>query len=228
LYATSGLEATLWLEVGSFIGGSAITTAVTVKDLSLPIGIVCIDPWTGDVGMWATRKAMRVIANHIYADSAIKMDRFGHSRIYETFLANVRSKGHQDIILPLRTSSIVGLRLILQMYRDRRIQVLPQIVYLDSAHEEGETLLEVRTAWEVLPAEGILFGDDWSWAGVRSDVSLFVEQMRLPSFSEEEVRLLDTEKQRATQPVPGVVLVNEHDGTWVMKKPKDSALQKRL
>merc|ERR1719424_1406819 len=109
LYATSGLQATLWLEVGSFIGGSAITTAVTVKDLALPIGIVCIDPWTGDVGMWATRKAMRVIPNHPYADSAIKMDRFGHSRIYETFLANVRSKGHQDIILPLRTSSIVGL-----------------------------------------------------------------------------------------------------------------------
>lgn len=218
MLARVGQEVSLWVEVGSFIGMSAVTTAATVKDLNLSTGIVCIDPFTGDVGMWATRKAMRIMANHPNADSALKMDEYGHSRIYETFLANVRKKGHSDIVMPLRVSSISGLRLIEALWRDKRIQVLPQVVYLDSAHEEGETLLEVRTAWSLLPAPGILFGDDWSWAGVRGDVEAFADQMRLPSFSEEELRLLDTSQQKTTQPRPGIAMINEHDGTWVMLK----------
>lgn len=52
------------------------------------------------------------------------MDEFGHSRIYEMFLANVRHSGHEDYVLPLRAgrrgslssgcevSSITGLRLL--------------------------------------------------------------------------------------------------------------------
>jgi len=218
MLAHMGQEASLWVEVGSFIGGSAVTTAETVKDLNLSTGIVCIDPFTGDVGMWSTRKAMRIMANHPNADSALKMDQYGHSRIYETFLANVRKKGHNDIVMPLRISSISGLRLIQALWRDKRIQVLPQVVYLDSAHEEGETLLEVRTAWNLLPAPGILFGDDWSWPGVRGDVETFADQMRLPSFSDEELRLLDTSQQKTTQPRPGIAIINEHNGTWVMLK----------
>merc|ERR1712091_600622 len=125
---------------------SVVTTANAVKKNDLPIGIVAMDPWTGDTGMWATRKAMRIIVNHPNADSALKMDQFGHSRIHETFLANVHAKGHHDIVMPLRITSISGLRLILQLYQDKRIQVVPQVIYLDSAHEEGETLLELRTA----------------------------------------------------------------------------------
>lgn len=218
LLSRVGQEVSLWMEVGSFIGGSAITTAAAVKAMNLSIGIVCLEPFTGDVGMWATRKAMREIANHPFADSTLKMDQFGHSRIYETFLANVRSKGHQDIVMPLRLSSISGMRLIRQMQRDARIEVVPQVIYLDSAHEEGETLLEVRTAWSLLPSPGILLGDDWSWEGVRLDVQTFAVQMRLASFSEEELRGLDTAAQRTTQPHPGIALINEHDGTWVMFK----------
>ena len=44
--------------MGSFIGSSAITTALTLKTLGLRCGVVCIDPFTGMVDMWADRKAL--------------------------------------------------------------------------------------------------------------------------------------------------------------------------
>ena len=46
--------ATFWLELGSMIGGSAIVTANVVKRLGTDTGIVCMDPFCGDVpDMWS-------------------------------------------------------------------------------------------------------------------------------------------------------------------------------
>ena len=48
------------------------------------------------------------------------------------------------------------------------------MIYLDSAHEQGETLIELALYWNILQPGGILFGDDWSWMTVRCDVKKFV------------------------------------------------------
>eukprot|EP00928_Gymnodinium_smaydae_P089585 TRINITY_DN73526_c0_g1_i1.p1 TRINITY_DN73526_c0_g1~~TRINITY_DN73526_c0_g1_i1.p1 ORF type:complete len:453 (-),score=88.03 TRINITY_DN73526_c0_g1_i1:82-1440(-) len=209
-------DVSLWLEIGSFIGSSAITTASTIKKMGLSTGIVCIDPFTGVAEMWATRKAMR--AAHHMADSALKMDVFGHSRIFETFLANVRQAGHADIVQPIRITSISGMTLFQMLKNVKRIEVLPQVIYLDSAHEEGETLLEVRRAWEILAAPGMLFGDDWSWPGVRNDVKEFAASLQLEELSPEALRRFDVPPREATQPVPGLVLLPGGDGTWLLPK----------
>ena len=50
---------------------------------------------------------------------------------------------------------------------------LPEVIYLDAAHEIDETFLELKCAWEVLPSKGVLFGDDWNWDAVKHDVKLF-------------------------------------------------------
>ena len=55
---------------------------------------------------------------------------------------------------------------------------LPTVIYLDSAHELGETLHELWVAWNTLPAEGgIIWGDDWTWMAVGHDVGLFASCM---------------------------------------------------
>jgi len=212
----------LWLEIGSFMGRSAITTAATLKEInaSTQTGIMCIDPWTGVAEMWAARKGFKeeVAKQHPLAENALKMDIFGYPRIYETFLANVRAAGHADLVMPLRVSSITGMRLLRQLRLENRLDNYPDILYLDSAHEEGETLLEVKEACKTLAAPGVLLGDDWSRWAVSQDVSKFVRSLNLPEMSAEELSRFDTSFEKARQPVPGLALLPSQDGTWVLLK----------
>ncbi|CAL1142557.1 unnamed protein product, partial [Cladocopium goreaui] len=210
----------MWLEVGSYIGSSAITTAKVLKQMRLNCGVLCIDPFTGMVDMWADRKAFRthfgLLERQNVADGPLLMDEFGHSRIYEMFLANVRSRGHQDYVLPLRVSSITGLRLLRTLYEQGRIERPPEIIYLDSAHEAGETLLEVQEAWRLLAAPGVLFGDDWSWPGVQSDVLQFAARLMQRPLTNEELHRFDWPTKAAFQPVKGLAVVDEDDGAWML------------
>ena len=49
-----------WLEVGSMLGGSAIRTARVVKEKQMDaLSIICIDPFTGDVNMWAWERNLK-------------------------------------------------------------------------------------------------------------------------------------------------------------------------
>ena len=166
------LRPSFWLEIGSMLGGSAILTAETIKRMSLPTQIICIDPFCGDVNMWAWEKQLTA-QNHW---------RFLHVEdcfptIYERFLANILRTGHTDIVLPLPMTATVGVKLLRRLLAEGRLSALPEIVYLDSAHEPGETLLELMLSWELLPPGGILMGDDWDWESVRNDVCRFAGQI---------------------------------------------------
>lgn len=214
----------LWVEVGSFLGNSAITTAETLKALNASTGIVCIDPFTGMWSMWSYRKQFRDHfslgrrESQTVADGMLLMDEFGHSRIYEVFLANIRASGHEDIVMPIRISSISGLRLLRKLHEQGRTDTLPQVIYLDSAHEPNETLLEIRDAWTTLQAPGLVFGDDWSWPGVRQDVSTFAREADLPPIPVKELHRFDWPEKEAEQPIPGLVVVRKDDGVWYLLK----------
>ncbi len=157
-----------WLEIGSMLGGSAIVTANAIKRLQLDTGICCIDPFTGDVNMWAWEKAFRENGEWRY----LKLEA-GRPMIYERFLANVHQAGHHDLIVPILCTTMVGLRLIRDLVQYGRLSQLPEVMYLDSAHEPEETLLELRSSWATLAPGGVLFGDDWLWPSVRDDVRAF-------------------------------------------------------
>ena len=91
----------------------------------------------------------------------------GRPTVYYQFLANILAQNLNDTVLPVSMSSIIGAR-FLQTYLFR-----PQVIYLDSAHEQGETLIELALYWNILRPGGVLFGDDWGWSSVRCDVKKF-------------------------------------------------------
>jgi hypothetical protein len=161
-----------WLGIGSMLGGTAIRTAEAVKRTSIPTQIVCIDPFCGDVNMWAWERPLA-------ARNAWRFLRVEDCRptIYERFLANIFFQGHHDIILPIMTTSSVCLKLLSRLMQEQRLSILPQVIYLDAAHEVDETFVEVRSSWALLPAGGVLWGDDWDWPEVRGDVLKFAEQI---------------------------------------------------
>jgi predicted O-methyltransferase YrrM len=163
------LDPMFWLEVGSMIGGSAILTGQRITAKNKRANMVCIDPFTGDVNMWDWEKRL-----HNSGEWRFLRLENGEPTLRKRFLANVKNAGLSSRIFPLQCTSIVGIRLISRLYNQNRISMLPEVIYLDSAHEQGETFLEILAAWNLLSPGGVLFGDDWNWPAVRHDVTKFI------------------------------------------------------
>lgn len=204
-----------WLELGSFLGNSAIVAAEQIKAMSLPTEVVCVDPFTGDANMWSWRYQRALGAEEAQGMDFLKTDVYGRLRIYEVFLQNVRSAGHRDIVFPVQATSMVGLRLVQRLVRDGVLPREPQVIYLDSAHESGETIVEARLAWATLSASrAVLFGDDFDWQPVGDDIQAFAKELHLFGWSRAHLRRFDTSRHRAWQPVPGLVVVGNHWLLW--------------
>ena len=195
-----------WLELGSMLGGSAIRVAEAVKRQSSNTQIVCVDPFSGDVNMWDWEQPNRQIGEWQF----VRLYR-GKPTIYDRFLANIAHEGHDDIVLPIPVTSIVGIKLIKRLYDSGRITSLPSVIYLDSAHEPDETLLELQKCWELLTPGGVLMGDDWGWEAVRNDVLRFAGSVRL----NDELRGGLVEKYKYFQLDGGVLLGR---GQWLIAK----------
>ena len=200
------LKPAFWLEIGSMLGGSAIRTADLIKRRGLSTGLVCIDPFCGDVNMWAWEQPKRARGEWLFLGL-----REGRPTIFDRFIANVAAAGHADITVPITATSIVGTKLLSRLLAEGRISALPNVIYLDSAHEPDETLLELRNCWNLLPAGGILMGDDWSWDAVRVDVLRFVKSIAVNS--ELSARLQQRHGRFSLQ--DGVLLDR---GQWVLAK----------
>jgi hypothetical protein len=156
-----------WLEIGSMVGGSAIRTATVAETEGFGTEIVCIDPFCADVGAWVrhTRRGKDEW-------DCLKLDG-GLPTIRERFLENVRAAGFRDRILPFPVTSTVGIEILRTLLTEDRLSEPPSVVYLDAAHDEEETYLEIVRAFKLLPPGGILFGDDFDWPGVEHAVRKF-------------------------------------------------------
>ena len=165
----TNIEPTYIVECGSMLGGSAIKMAETLKNNNKTTEIICIDPFTGDVNMWDWEK------NGGTGDSGWRFLRLenGIPTIYKRFLANCKYTGFEDKILPINATTSVGIKLLQRLFIQKRISLLPNYIYLDSAHEKDETFLELSLCWNCLIDNSILFGDDWGWDAVREDVIRF-------------------------------------------------------
>lgn len=158
---------TFWLELGSFEGGSAIRTMQTILAQNLNVSVVAADTFLGDSRvLWEEPEHKRKL---LRPDGTISL--------YNRFRGNVHRHGLQACILPLQATSVVTLKLMVSL-AERKISPLPQIIYLDSAHEEGEVLLELQLAWKALVPGGILFGDDWVLEATENDVLKFATSVK--------------------------------------------------
>jgi hypothetical protein len=150
------LKINFLVEIGSFTGMSAILLANVMKENQIKPLILCIDTWLGDMNMWINKEVYEYL-------SPVN----GRPQVYEQFMANVIGHNLTETILPFSTTSILGARFL------HIFHFHPQIIFLDSAHEQGETLIELALFWPLIQPGGILFGDDWDWKTVRCDVKKF-------------------------------------------------------
>ncbi len=155
------LQPQLIIEVGSFLGGSSIHMASLMKAMNLPERcIICVDTWLAEEILWSqdNERSLLQIVN-------------GTPMFYYRFLNNVKDKGHDDTIIPLRMPSLPASRYLKQN------DIKAPFIYIDGTHIVGEVLRDLEVYWDLLLPGGIMLIDDFStddmFKGVVSDCLLF-------------------------------------------------------
>ena len=136
------------------------------QELGLGTKIVCIDTWLGALEFWT---------DHTDPEryQSLKL-RHGYPTVYYQFLANVCHRGFQNRIIPFpQTASTAALWF-------RQAGIAADMVYVDASHEEEDVFQDLCNYWEVVKAGGLLFGDDYSWDGVRLAVQRFAKEENRP------------------------------------------------
>ncbi|WP_273498983.1 class I SAM-dependent methyltransferase [Lentibacter algarum] len=157
----------LILELGVWKGMSSLHMAVQSKKLELGTEIVAIDTWLGSSAHLSS-KGRRAELN----------PRNGYPTLYETFLANVHSKGMQDVIIPLPMDGNSA------AYALKRLGVKADMIHIDASHEYDACLNDFRNYWDLLADDGVLLCDDYGiWAEVSRAVCQFAAEVNRPVWT---------------------------------------------
>jgi len=163
----------LVIEVGTWKGASALEMARVTRELGLPTQILCVDTWLGALEFWMDQ-------NDPDRYLSLQLEN-GYPTVYYQFLANVCHRGFQDRIIPFpQTAATAALWL-------RTHAITASMIYLDASHEEEDVFEDLCNYWDLLSPGGFLFGDDYSWDGVRLAVERFAKEEQIKvSFVEDK------------------------------------------
>ena len=162
------LKPRLIIEVGSFLGGSAINMGATVKALGLhDSAVICVDTWLAEEILWSMPEH-RVKLKHT----------FGTPCFYYTFLSNILDRQLQDTVVPLRMPSVSAARYL------AKLGITAKLIYIDGSHEEGDVLRDLELYWDRLEPGGVMLIDDYEpgvpmFEGLVRDVNKFAKQRKL-------------------------------------------------
>jgi Methyltransferase domain len=145
------------VEVGTWLGASAIHMAKVVKELSLGTKIYCVDTWLGAQEFWTWGSGTQ--------ERNLRL-RNGYPQVYYDFLGNVVEHGVQDIIVPVPNTSYIGSMILGSM------GVEADLIYVDASHEYVDVKSDIASYSRLLKRNGIMFGDDMNdhWPGVKRAV----------------------------------------------------------
>jgi predicted O-methyltransferase YrrM len=155
----------LAIEVGSFLGYSAIKMAKEVKRLNLSTKIICVDTWLGSPEHYDMHKGEMKDNRLGYVN--------GYPSMYYKFISNVIQNDVQDIINPLPYPSSIAIKVLHKILTPLKIK--PEFIFVDGSHEEYDVFFDCYNYYPLLKVGGALWGDDWGWEGVRNGVNRFCE-----------------------------------------------------
>jgi len=138
------------IEVGSWVGGSAIYMAKILQRMAIPGRIICVDTWLGSPEHWL-QDVFR---------GALGLE-FGYPTLYHHFLGNVISNGVKDYITPLPNTSENAAHILASL------GVKADMIFIDAAHEYEPVKRDLNLYWDLLTDDGVLIGDDYeAWPEV--------------------------------------------------------------
>lgn len=144
-----------YLEIGSFLGLSAVSFALSMVGRGNSDGtIFCVDTWQGSIEHDSIRE-------HIGKD------------YFDKFVENIRRSGFSRWIRPLKGSSTE----VVSLFRDQSLD----IIFIDGDHTFEGALADMRNWWPKLKQGGIFLGhdaipDENLSCGVRSALGVFCRE----------------------------------------------------
>jgi predicted O-methyltransferase YrrM len=166
------------VEIGSFLGGSALRWLRASPDLV----VVAVDPWQDG---WAGD----YLAGLGYPDQRERLN--ASDGLFEMFLRNVQPFAGR--VVPVRAASPPVLDQL------AALGLQPDLVFIDATKLTGD----LATASELWP-EAILTGDDWSFGGdnsarpMREIVQRFAERRHLAVVRKSETWVIADERETVT------------------------------
>ena len=137
-----------FVEVGAFLGKSAVYMAVEIINSGKNIKFDCIDHWQGS-------------EEHNDNDN----DKVNLERLYEDFLENI--KPVKGVINPIRANSIDASKL----YKPNSLD----FVFIDASHDEVSVKADLECWMPCLKEDGVIAGDDLDNEGVATAVKWFFD-----------------------------------------------------
>jgi predicted O-methyltransferase YrrM len=139
-----------FVEVGSFLGKSAVYMAVEIINSGKNIKFDCIDHWEG-------------------SEEHNDNDEVNLERLYEDFLENI--KPVKGVINPIRANSIDASK----FYKPNSLD----FVFIDASHDEVSVKADLTYWMPRVKEDGIIAGDDIDNAEVATAVKWFFDNEKL-------------------------------------------------
>lgn len=133
-------ETRLIVEIGSWTGRSTRFLA----DRAPRATVIAIDHWDGSPEHRVDQELVQYLP-----------------KLYDAFLRECWE--YRDRIIPLRASSIEGLK------RVAEAGLVPELLYLDADHQFDSISADLTTALDLFP-DATIVGDDWDWSDVQRAV----------------------------------------------------------
>ncbi|XP_043706343.1 uncharacterized protein LOC122655992, partial [Telopea speciosissima] len=158
------VKPTTIIEVGTFLGASAIHMSQVAKGLGLlQTQIICVDDFRGWPGFRDIIKGIPMVNGDV-------------TLLYQ-FMQNVAHFNATDTVLPLPFSSGSTLDKLCEW------GVFGDLIEVDAGHDFHSAWSDINRAYKILRPGGVIFGHDYFTAadnrGVRRAVNLFARQKGL-------------------------------------------------
>ena len=166
-----------FVEVGSFLGKSAVFMAVEIINSGKNIKFDCVDHWLGS----DEHRGSPSIATEL-ENREIKLE-----ELFETFMRNTKSV--RGVIKPVRASSIIAS----QMYEPNSLD----FIFIDASHDEISVKEDLAFWMPRLKENGLIAGDDADSEGVANALNWFFDIGKLDIVGRQWMLNLNKEGEKA-------------------------------
>jgi cephalosporin hydroxylase len=148
----SNYKPKLIIEIGTFLGWSAITMGSICKKYNLDTKILCVDTWLGSVEHWRVDLCNELKQYDFFQN--------GTSIMFDNFCKNVISHELENYIIPIPNTSNIAYQIF------NHYNIKAELIYIDGDHSYEGVLNDLKLYFNILNSGGIIFGDDVCWEDV--------------------------------------------------------------
>ena len=150
------------IECGTWKGMSAIKLHKALQKLKTSFQLICVDTWLGGIEHMDEMAFQGLIAK-----------KYGYPQLYFQFLSNMHHAKCLKNLLPIPNSTSNAAKWI------KNKKITAQLIYIDASHESPDVFYDIKNYWDLLDSGGTMFGDDYSYPKISSDLNRFCKNKKL-------------------------------------------------